>query len=235
MMMPILALASWLIPCCSVSGKPEQTGLQVWDPRGKKGILFKKRHANTSSYLMFQSLLAGGNGGVATSPVPRSRCMSLPVPPALPGVHSHLLYFMGWFSLSSSMLQPPCLAFCTYALPAIDKCQKKTTMVCVFLYELGLQFCSIEHLLLGEMSFISNQSLVLPLNTKARLGWMVNLFIPSSVEETPMTSQPELQQELDGWKFVALMPVETLPAISVAVELTSDSALCAILHCSYVH
>lgn len=40
MMMPILALASWLIPCCSVSGKPEQTGLQVWDPRGKKKALY---------------------------------------------------------------------------------------------------------------------------------------------------------------------------------------------------
>lgn len=143
MMMPILALASWLIPCCSVSGKPEQTGLQVWDPRGKKGTLFKRRHANTSSYLMFHSLLAGGNGGVATSPVPRSRCMSLPVPPALPGVHSHLLYFMGWFSLSSSMLQPPCLAFCTYALPAIDKCQKKQQWFVYFFMNWACNFVQL--------------------------------------------------------------------------------------------
>lgn len=196
--------------------------------RGKKGILFKKWHANTSSYLTFHSLLSGGNYGVTNSPVPTGRCIRLPCPES-----THICFtFMGWFSLIASMLKPPWPEFCTYALPAIDKCQKRT-MVCVFLYELGLH--SIEHLLLGEMPFISNQSLVLPLNAKARLGWMVNLFIPSSVEETPTTSQPELEQELDGWKFAARMPVETLPAISVAVELTSDSALCAILHCSYVH
>lgn len=48
------------------------------------------------------------------------------------------------------------------------------------------------------MAFISDQSLVLPLNTKARLGWVVNLFMLSSMEEMPMTSWPELGQEPDG-------------------------------------
>lgn len=107
---------------------------------------------------------------------------------------------------------------CTYTLPAVDKCQKQLR-VCVFLYELGLQFSSIEHLLWGEMAFISNQSLVLPLSTKARLGWVVNLFMLSPMEEMPMSSWPELRQEPDGWEFRALMPEETVPAAVVAVEL----------------
>lgn len=43
----------------------------------------------------------------------------------------------------------------------------------------------------SEFSFTS-------LNTKARLGWVVNLFMLSSMEEMPMTSWPELGQEPDG-------------------------------------
>ena len=80
-------------------------------------------------------------------------------------------------------------------LPSI-KCQKRTR-VCVFLCKLGLQFSSIEHLLFGEMAFISNQSLVLPPNAKARLGWVVNLFLLNSMEEMPTTLRHELGQELD--------------------------------------
>lgn len=76
------------------------------------------------------------------------------------------------------------------------KCQKRTR-VCAFLCELGLQFSSTERLLFGEMVFISNQSSVLPPIAKARLGWMVDLFLLSSVEEMLVTSCPELGQELD--------------------------------------
>lgn len=115
----------------------------------------------------------------------------------------------------------PWLELCMYTLPAVDKCQKQGR-VFVFLYELGLQFSSVEHLLWGQMAFISDQSLVLPLNTKARLGWVVNLFMLSSMEEMPMTSWPELGQEPDGWEFRALMPEEIVPAAVVAVELNSD-------------
>lgn len=47
------------------------------------------------------------------------------------------------------------------------------------------------------MVFISNQSSVLPPIAKARLGWMADLFLLSSVEEMLVTSCPELGQELN--------------------------------------
>ena len=105
---------------------------------------------------------------------------------------------------------------------------QKRTRVCVFLYESGLHCSSIEHLLFGEMAFISNRSSVLPPSAKASLGWVVNLFPLSWREEMPMTLWPELRQGLDGWQLRAPRAVEAVPVLGAAAGPSPGSALCAV-------
>lgn len=150
----------------------------------------------------------------------KSLTVAVPVWVAFPSVH--LNYSLAGWNFIRMLYLP------------LIKCQKQTR-VCVLLYESGLQFSSAEHLLFGEVTFISNRHLVLPPNPKARLGWVLNLFLLSSMEEMPMTSRPELGQELDRWKFRALTAVETLPTLGVAVGPNLDSSLCASLHRSREH
>lgn len=140
MVLPALVLAAWLVPCCSVSGKPEQTGLRVRDPGGKKSILFKKQHANTSSYLVLccWGLLWSDwltcwtrqtqEGPFSSCLAQKPLAVAVPVRVGSPWVHLNKS-LPGWNF--TRMLY----------LPSI-KCQKRRR-VCVFLCESGLHFSSI--------------------------------------------------------------------------------------------
>lgn len=95
MMLLGLELAMWVILCCSVSGKPGQAGLHLWESRGKIAFLFKKQHAVTSSHLTAHSLFSGDSCGVTNSPAGRGRWLRFGFPPALFRNHSQLLYLYG--------------------------------------------------------------------------------------------------------------------------------------------
>lgn len=144
-------------------------------PGEKTGILFKKQHANPSSSLPLHSLLLGllwrdrlswwmrqtRESPFSSCLAPKSLAVAVPVWVGFPSAHLRES-LPGWNFV-------PMLY-----LPSI-KCQKRTR-VCVFLYESGLQVSSFEHLLFGEVMCISNRSLVLPPDAKARLRWVVNCF-----------------------------------------------------------
>lgn len=140
MMVPALVLATELVPCGSVGGKPE---LCVWDPRAKKkkACFIKRQDANMSSYITLHSSSLGAAVEWLTHLMDTvNMWVSLFLLPC-PKIPHPCCTRMGWFSLSPFKLEPPGLEFLPYTLPAIDK-MPKLARVCVFLCESGLQFNS---------------------------------------------------------------------------------------------